>query len=85
MDGICTLANDRVYDQLVALLNSIEVNGERLFLFVSIPTMTTPNVSRRKLLNVLRYSYLIIRKLSNAGIISLNLLGNPILRLKNAG
>jgi len=24
MDGICTLANDRVYDQLVALLNSIE-------------------------------------------------------------
>jgi hypothetical protein len=25
MDGICTLANDRVYDQLVALLNSIEV------------------------------------------------------------
>ncbi len=27
MDGICTLANDRVYDQLVALLNSIEVNG----------------------------------------------------------
>ncbi|WP_013324016.1 Npun_R2821/Npun_R2822 family protein [Gloeothece verrucosa] len=29
MDGICTLANDRVYDQLVALLNSIEViSGE---------------------------------------------------------
>ena len=27
MDGICTLANDRVYDQLIALLNSIEVNG----------------------------------------------------------
>lgn len=26
MDGICTLANDNVYDQLVALLNSIEVN-----------------------------------------------------------
>lgn len=26
MDGICTLANDKVYDQLVALLNSIEVN-----------------------------------------------------------
>ncbi len=26
MDGICTLANDRVYDQLVALLNSIEAN-----------------------------------------------------------
>ncbi|OLP17551.1 sugar transferase [Leptolyngbya sp. 'hensonii'] len=25
MDGICTLANDRVYDQLIALLNSIEV------------------------------------------------------------
>ncbi|ARV61657.1 sugar transferase [Nostocales cyanobacterium HT-58-2] len=24
MDGICTLANDQVYDQLVALLNSIE-------------------------------------------------------------
>ena len=24
MDGICTLANDRVYDQVVALLNSIE-------------------------------------------------------------
>jgi hypothetical protein len=24
MDGICTLANDRIYDQLVALLNSIE-------------------------------------------------------------
>jgi lipopolysaccharide biosynthesis glycosyltransferase len=24
MDGICTLANDKVYDQLVALLNSIE-------------------------------------------------------------
>jgi hypothetical protein len=24
MDGICTLANDRVYDQLLALLNSIE-------------------------------------------------------------
>lgn len=24
MDGICTLGNDRVYDQLVALLNSIE-------------------------------------------------------------
>jgi len=24
MDGICTLANDRVFDQLVALLNSIE-------------------------------------------------------------
>ncbi|MEG3438510.1 hypothetical protein V0288_15370 [Pannus brasiliensis CCIBt3594] len=27
MDGICTLANDRVYDQPVALLNSIEVNA----------------------------------------------------------
>lgn len=27
MDGICTLANDRVYDQLVALLNSIEANA----------------------------------------------------------
>jgi hypothetical protein len=27
MDGICTLANDRVYDQLIALLNSIEVNA----------------------------------------------------------
>lgn len=26
MDGICTLANDRVYDQLVALLNSIDAN-----------------------------------------------------------
>ncbi|NES76462.1 MULTISPECIES: Npun_R2821/Npun_R2822 family protein [Okeania] len=26
MDGICTLANDNVFDQLVALLNSIEVN-----------------------------------------------------------
>ncbi|MEP0915942.1 sugar transferase [Leptolyngbya sp. DQ-M1] len=26
MDGICTLANDRVFDQLVALLNSIEAN-----------------------------------------------------------
>ncbi|HEY9646144.1 MAG TPA: Npun_R2821/Npun_R2822 family protein [Chroococcidiopsis sp.] len=26
MDGICTLANDVVYDQLVALLNSIEAN-----------------------------------------------------------
>jgi len=26
MDGICTLANDRVYDQLMALLNSIEVS-----------------------------------------------------------
>ncbi|MGA9378569.1 MAG: Npun_R2821/Npun_R2822 family protein [Phormidium sp.] len=25
MDGICTLANDKVYDQLIALLNSIEV------------------------------------------------------------
>jgi hypothetical protein len=24
MDGICTLANDRVYDQLIALLNSIQ-------------------------------------------------------------
>ncbi len=24
MDGICTLANDKVYNQLVALLNSIE-------------------------------------------------------------
>ena len=24
MDGICTLANDRVYDQVIALLNSIE-------------------------------------------------------------
>jgi hypothetical protein len=27
MNGICTLANDGVYDQLVALLNSIEVNA----------------------------------------------------------
>jgi hypothetical protein len=27
MDGICTLANDYVYDQLVALLNSIEANA----------------------------------------------------------
>lgn len=27
MDGIATLANDRVFDQLVALLNSIEVNA----------------------------------------------------------
>jgi hypothetical protein len=27
MDGICTLANDLVYDQLVALLNSIEANA----------------------------------------------------------
>lgn len=27
MDGICTLANDAVYDQLIALLNSIEVNA----------------------------------------------------------
>lgn len=27
MDGICTLANDRIYDQLVALLNSIEANA----------------------------------------------------------
>ncbi|MER3434206.1 MAG: sugar transferase [Leptolyngbya sp. ERB_1_1] len=26
MDGICTLANDRVFDQLIALLNSIEAN-----------------------------------------------------------
>lgn len=26
MNGICTLANDHVFDQLVALLNSIEVN-----------------------------------------------------------
>lgn len=25
MNGICTLGNDRVYDQIVALLNSIEV------------------------------------------------------------
>ncbi|MEA5510563.1 hypothetical protein VB715_12385 [Crocosphaera sp. UHCC 0190] len=25
MDGICTLANDRVYDQVIALLNSIEI------------------------------------------------------------
>ena len=31
MDGICTLANDRVYDQLIALLNSIEANaGEEI-------------------------------------------------------
>lgn len=29
MDGICTLANDQVYDQLVALLNSIEANAGR--------------------------------------------------------
>jgi hypothetical protein len=27
MNGICTLANDRVFDQLVALLNSIEVHA----------------------------------------------------------
>ncbi|MEM9450797.1 MAG: Npun_R2821/Npun_R2822 family protein [Cyanobacteria bacterium P01_E01_bin.6] len=27
MQGICTLANDRVYDQVVALLNSIETNA----------------------------------------------------------
>ncbi|WP_353259662.1 Npun_R2821/Npun_R2822 family protein [Prochlorothrix hollandica] len=27
MDGICTLANDAIYDQLVALLNSIEVHA----------------------------------------------------------
>jgi hypothetical protein len=27
MDGICTLANDAVYDQLVALVNSIEANA----------------------------------------------------------
>ncbi|PSN19198.1 sugar transferase [filamentous cyanobacterium CCP5] len=27
MDGICTLGNDRVYDQIVALINSIEANG----------------------------------------------------------
>ncbi|MUH01720.1 sugar transferase [Scytonema sp. UIC 10036] len=31
MDGICVLANDRVYDQLVALLNSIEaIYGENM-------------------------------------------------------
>jgi hypothetical protein len=31
MDGICTLANDRVYEQLVALLNSIEaIYGEAM-------------------------------------------------------
>ncbi len=29
MNGICTLANDRVFDQLVALLNSIEANISR--------------------------------------------------------
>ncbi|MBD0336846.1 MAG: sugar transferase [Cyanobacteria bacterium Co-bin13] len=29
MDGICTLANDSVYDQLVALINSIEANAGR--------------------------------------------------------
>lgn len=29
MDGICTLANDRVYDQVVALLNSIEAIAGR--------------------------------------------------------
>lgn len=29
MDGICTLANDRVFDQLVALLNSIDANAGR--------------------------------------------------------
>ncbi|HIK08507.1 MAG TPA: sugar transferase [Trichormus sp. M33_DOE_039] len=29
MDGICTLANDRVYDQLIALLNSIEAIYEQ--------------------------------------------------------
>ncbi|MDJ0681173.1 MAG: sugar transferase [Xenococcaceae cyanobacterium MO_167.B52] len=27
MDGICTLGNDRVYDQIVALVNSIETNA----------------------------------------------------------
>jgi hypothetical protein len=31
MNGICTLANDRVYDQLVALLNSIEaIYGQQM-------------------------------------------------------
>lgn len=31
MDGICTLANDRVYDQLIALLNSIEaIYGQKM-------------------------------------------------------
>jgi hypothetical protein len=31
MDGICTLANDRVYDQLIALLNSIEaIYGQQI-------------------------------------------------------
>ena len=31
MDGICTLANDRVYDQVVALLNSIEaITGKEM-------------------------------------------------------
>ena len=55
MDGICTLGNDRVYDQIVALLNSIEAvagkdmpvciypyddNIEKLAQFVS----TRPNV-----------------------------------------
>ena len=27
MDGICTLGNDRVYDQIIALVNSIEANA----------------------------------------------------------
>ncbi|MEA5578814.1 Npun_R2821/Npun_R2822 family protein [Anabaena sp. UHCC 0451] len=31
MDGICTLANDKVYDQLIALLNSIEaIYGQKM-------------------------------------------------------
>jgi hypothetical protein len=31
MDGICTLANDRVFDQLIALLNSIEaIYGDKM-------------------------------------------------------
>ncbi|MDB9526886.1 sugar transferase [Oscillatoria sp. CS-180] len=31
MDGICTLGNDNVYDQIVALLNSIEVHAGKSF------------------------------------------------------
>ncbi|HLP89812.1 MAG TPA: hypothetical protein VK184_14630 [Nostocaceae cyanobacterium] len=37
MEGIYTLANDVVYDQLVALLNSIEVNAGRDFPICIIP------------------------------------------------
>jgi hypothetical protein len=35
MDGICTLANDRVYDQVIALLNSIEaILGKQMLVCV---------------------------------------------------